>query len=408
MASREKQVVFKFHGFPTMSETFITGNIIAAIRAGYDVKLLVNQVNSMSQASQPDLIEHYGLMGRIVRLHPPRGLFPRIKRFLELILNGRRFGRYLRYTMLSSKLSVANLYWLHFYEQFEQTEVFHVHFEPNLYPLLIMKRLGVIRGRILLTFHGYDAHAVLTQKGPNYLTSFKRYIDGVSVNSNYLKQVLIAQGFDESMIRVIPMGVETDYFRSSMPPTPNQPFKLLSVGRLIPLKGHAYGLQVLRILLDRGLAVEYSIVGSGRELNKLKGQAAELRVQRAAHFLGSRTQHEIRELLSEHQLLLMTSVFDGERREAFGVVSLEAQSMLLPVVAFDSGGVRDTFKDGYSGYLVPEFDVQAMADKIQLLANNPDLYSDLSKNARRHVVENLDLELTNRAYLKWYQTENQD
>ena len=176
------------------------------------------------------------------------------------------------------------------------------------------------------------------------------------------------------------------------------------MGRLIPLKGHHLGIQVLANLLDKGLDVTYTIIGNGAQMQSLKDQVNTLGIQERVFFKGELSQKKIQELLPQHHCFLMTSVFDGERREAYGVVSVEAQSMGLPVIAFDSGGVSSTLDANRSGILVDEGDTSAMTEAVSRLIEEPVLFNKMSTEAQNFASTQRDLKQTVAKYLECYKS----
>jgi glycosyltransferase involved in cell wall biosynthesis len=66
--------------------------------------------------------------------------------------------------------------------------------------------------------------------------------------------------------------------------------------------------------------------------------------------------------------------------ESFGRTIIEAWAHGKPVVAFDTGGARYLIEHGHDGLLVPEGDVEALADALQLLEQRPDLRCRLAEN----------------------------
>jgi len=68
--------------------------------------------------------------------------------------------------------------------------------------------------------------------------------------------------------------------------------------------------------------------------------------------------------------------------EALGGVVLEAMAMGVAVVAYDSGGVGECFRDGISGYLVKKGDKTGAANRAVSLLNNPALRQDMIAKAK--------------------------
>jgi glycosyltransferase involved in cell wall biosynthesis len=77
--------------------------------------------------------------------------------------------------------------------------------------------------------------------------------------------------------------------------------------------------------------------------------------------------------------------------EPFGGVVMEAMSMGLPVIATNLGGSLDQVVEGVTGFLVPPADPNALAAKIERLANNPDLRRKMGAAGRERIVKNFSL-----------------
>ena len=400
------KVAFKFYAFPSVSETFIVSNIIAAIDSGVDANLIVNQINSIEKSSQKDLIQQYDLLKRTYQFDQPANQYVRWTSFLKRLFNPVYAGYFVRMCILKRKLTLAHMFHLGFYRQFRDVDVFHVHFSINVEPLLALKAIGYIKSKIVVTFHGFDAHDMFVNRNKSRLLSrYNEYVDHITVNSGYLKEVLIDQGFRADQLDIVPIGIDTTAFSTTGPIShQSAPFKLISVGRLIPLKGHHLGIQVLANLLDKGLDVTYTIIGNGAQMQSLKDQVNTLGIQERVFFKGELSQKKIQELLPQHHCFLMTSVFDGERREAYGVVSVEAQSMGLPVIAFDSGGVSSTLDANRSGILVDEGDTSAMTEAVSRLIEEPVLFNKMSTEAQNFARTQRDLKQTVAKYLECYKS----
>lgn len=73
----------------------------------------------------------------------------------------------------------------------------------------------------------------------------------------------------------------------------------------------------------------------------------------------------------------------SSRYEGFGLVLIEAMACGVPVIAFDcENGPRSIITDGKDGFLIPSFDIEAMADKLLLLMHDERLRLQMGSNAQ--------------------------
>lgn len=400
-------VVFKLRQFPTVSETFIVNAITATIDAGFDVRILVNRVNPPDNASQPQLIAQYKLMDKVDSLSDqPTDKKIRYKAFFKMLLNPLKTFFFLRLSVVLKKLTMDYVFWFQKLDALRKSQMFHVHFSTMEYPLLALKKIGYLKAPLMVTFHGYDAYALPSGiQLKSMLSDYKKFVKHITVNSNFLKQILINKGFKDSQINIVPMGVNSKLFdrdgRTDLPP--QEPFKLITIGRLVPYKGQDYGIRIVKELIDKGMNVKYTIVGNGTQLEALKALIIKLELQDNVQLIGSVKQKEVIELLKEHHIFLMTSTVDNTgRREPFGLVAVECQALGLPIIGFDSGGFPETMKDNYTGFLVEDQNIKAAVDKVEAFIKDRQLLETFSKNAKKHVRENFELEKTNALYIKNY------
>lgn len=402
----KKSVVFKIRAFPVVSQTFITSCIIEAIKNGYSVSIIADQRNDLKESSQEDLLKRYHLMERLMVPQSPQQKMKRLSSAFFLFLNPVLFYYFIRYCLLQGKISLSYLFTLKFYSPIRKVPTYHVHFANFVSPLFELKKIGFLSSNIVVTFHGAEAHLL---PGGDQLkklrADFETYATHLTVNSGYLKKVLVERGFNKNLIKIVPVGIDVNFFQmnNAVKNWHQEEFKLITIGRLVTYKSQKLGIEVVGILKGKGYNVNYTILGSGSEYENLDNYRNELGLQKCVDLLSSKNQSEIKELLRRHHAFLMTSTVDIKgRREAFGVVSLEAQAMGLPVVGFNSGGFPETVYNGSTGFIVPEGNVLEMSKAVEKFINDRDLWRQMSQNARVFVEENFSIFNTNKKYLELY------
>jgi phosphatidylinositol alpha-1,6-mannosyltransferase len=160
---------------------------------------------------------------------------------------------------------------------------------------------------------------------------------------------------------------------------------LLSVSRLVPMKGHDVVIESLPALAAAFPGLVYLIVGQGPHRPALEQLAHDRGVAARVVFAGPVPGDE----LSAHyalatlfiQLSRVTGEYDG--LEGFGLSFLEAASHGLPSVAGRSGGVPEAIAEGVSGVLIPPEDSAAFVAVAKRLLSDPDGLRRLSDGARR-------------------------
>lgn len=398
-------IVFKTNGFPTFSETFIVSNITAAIDAGYEVKIIVDVINPKSNTSQSSILAKYGLLDKVSKFQQPEGnTFRKIKAILSL-LNPLLSYYYVKYWILKGKKSLDYLFILNYYLEYRNAKVIHVHFATAIHPLFELKEMGFLKSKIIVTFHGYDEHGLLYgEQLTNTIHNFKKYVSHITTNSQYLKSKLETKGFNPDDIKIITIGIDTSFFKDEKDhDIENKPFKIVTVGRLVEIKGQVYGIKAVKVIKDKGYNVAYTIVGDGDELINLQELVAKLNLEDTVTFYGLGNQNEIKLVLKEHHLFLMTSTSDRNgRSEAFGVVSLEAQAMGLPVLGFQSGGFPETLIEGKTGVTVKDKDIEAMANTIEDLILNGGKLQEMGKAAKKYIRDNFSSNIVTCKYIDLY------
>jgi len=228
-------------------------------------------------------------------------------------------------------------------------------------------------------FHGMDLAFALKHPRKAWLTKLVlKDAHRIICANNYTAELLRANfpGLESKTIvsnpgvSEYPERVKLDFFRNESEPL------ILSIGRLVKRKGFASVIKAL----PKGC--HYVIIGQGPELENLKELAGP-----EVNFIGQVSEAEKWSWLEACDLFIMpASDLEGDF-EGFGIVYLEANLVAKPVIAGDSGGVRDAVEDGFNGLLVDPNDPRAIQAAIQKLIADPELRQRLGRQGRERALK---------------------
>jgi len=186
---------------------------------------------------------------------------------------------------------------------------------------------------------------------------------------------LASRGIRRDLVRVVYPGIDSRHYTpdaSRRAPTPVFAY----LGRLKRYKG--VDLVVRAFARVRHPDARLLIAGTGDFRPELERLVDSLALTDRVEFLGFIGEAEKVDLLRRAWSLAFASP-----KEGWGITNLEAAACGTPVVASDSPGLRESVRDGETGYLVPHGDVEAMGERLQRFADAPDLVERLGSNGRR-------------------------
>jgi glycosyltransferase involved in cell wall biosynthesis len=233
-----------------------------------------------------------------------------------------------------------------------------------------------------------------------------KYTKAVIAVSEFVKNSLKREGVSEDKIFLIHNGVDVEEYtpvprkereklRSYMTDEPvSQAIGL--VGNLVEMKGLRYFMQALPLIFKNHPGTLVAVVGDGPLLSEMKKSVKEAGFSHRVKFLG-RLNKLTRNVMSALDVLVQPSL-----TESFGLTAAEALSCQVPVVASNIGGLPELIKDGINGFLVPPKDYSALAEKVNIILDDPDKRIRFGKAGRQHIIENFRIQDTAEKYLALY------
>ncbi|RKQ40745.1 colanic acid biosynthesis glycosyltransferase WcaL [Enterobacter sp. R1(2018)] len=359
--------------FPVASETFVLNQIVAFIDMGYEVEIVAIQkgdlTNTHAAFNEYHLAEKTTWLmdepeGKVAKLQSRalntlRGaLRPRTWR----ALNASRYGEEARNLILSSICGRNS--------QTLRADVFIAHFGPAGVTAAKLRELGLLQGKIATVFHGIDisGREALAHYTPEYQQLFVRG-DLMLPISNLWAGRLEKMGCPPAKIAVSRMGVDMDRFSLRPVKAPAGTLEIISVARLTEKKGLHVAIEACRLLKERGVDFRYNILGIGPWEIRLRTLIEQHQLDDVVFMPGFKPNHEVKAMLDEADLFLLPSVTgeDGDM-EGIPVALMEAMAVGIPVISTVHSGIPELIDAGHSGWLVPEYDAIALADRLQAFA----------------------------------------
>ena len=288
------------------------------------------------------------------------------------------------------------------------TRLLHAHFGKNGYILGPLAR--TLDVPLVTTFHGFDATYAGDPAGPGGFNQTRFFRTGRAAMargkgfsiavSGFIRERLLAMGFDERRIFQHYIGIDTKLF-APQPQVARRKARVVSVARFVEYKGHRYIIDALAKVAAAGVSVELVMIGQGPLRDEIE-QLARRRLPDVT-LMENLSQQEIRDVVASARVYVHGSVtLENGHAEAMGLANLEALGVGTPVVAFDSGGVGEAMRPGVTGFTVPERDTDAMADAIGRLLTDDDLWAASSQAATAFVAENFDIQVQSRLLEDYY------
>jgi colanic acid/amylovoran/stewartan biosynthesis glycosyltransferase WcaL/AmsK/CpsK len=418
--------------FPEPSETFILRQIGGLLDLGHEVDIYADTRSDLSVPLQPE-VTRYRLLERTTFMDMPPECAPwelpawpedkdtwvpgasepipnrerlarakamkarcreRAPELTEQVLNEEHYGY--RARSLSALYRLDRLSGLN-----RQYDVLHAHFGPVGESYRFARELW--KAPLVVSFHGYDFSTVPRKEGRDCYARLFAAADLVTVNSDYTFGEVEKLGCRAAKLRKLPVGLNPSEFVFKER-TFSQPVRLVTVARLVEIKGHEFCLRAMAEVRRSHPHLRYDVIGDGPLRKKLEVLTDELGLRDVVAFRGTKTGSELKALLEAAHLFLLCSVRVGGDREGQGLALQEAQACGLPVIATRHGAFLEGLLEGESGLLVPERDVRALGESLKVLLGHPERWPAMGRAGRRFVETRFDIRELNQQLQALYES----
>lgn len=379
--------------YPAFSHTFILREVAMLRRQGFTLR--VASINAPDRPMpQLTVVERDEALATFYVKQQPVAV---IVRALFWAFRHHAFGtlRSLRHAWTLARWDLRRLVFNHFYwaeailvgqwmAAHDLTHL-HVHFAtPAAMVGLLARHAFPIR--FSMTVHGpdefYDApgHALREKViGADFVICISHFA------RSQLMKLSPPEAWDK--LHVCRLGVDPSHFRPPVASRPEQPFTIVSVGRLSEAKGHLILLRAVHRLVQEERSLRLFLIGGG-PLERLLQVWVEVHgLTDIVTLTGAVDQDHIRDYYARADCFALASFAEG-----IPVVLMEAMAMAIPCVTTHITGIPELIRHERDGLLVPPGDESSLAAAIGSLMDDPSLRQRLGAAGRERVSRDYDLE----------------
>ena len=181
-------------------------------------------------------------------------------------------------------------------------------------------------------------------------------------------------GIPDEQIHLIDICVDHDLYKPNL--ASKTPYPLVSyLGRIKKYKSVDHLVRAFAIIKREVPDARLVLLGDGDDVPRLKQLAAQLGLS-GVEFLGwVKSEEKVRYLQMSHV------VANPSSKEGWGLTVIEANACGTPVVASDVPGLRDSVRDGETGFLYPYGDIGNLAEKTIRILKDSSLRTEIERNA---------------------------
>lgn len=402
------KIAFILGPFPVLSETFILNQITGLLVRGHEVHIYGYKPDDTSKV-HPD-VEKYQLLERTYYVPQiPNNYFFRFLKGLIFIFANHKAPLVLLQSLNIFKYgkraaSMRLLYSVIPLLKSQSYDIIHCQFGMYGIEGMILQDVGAIKGKLITSLRGYDISWYVKACGEDVYDKLFVKGDFFLANCEFFRQRAIKLGCDEKKIVVHGSGIDCSRFTYKPRYPESDGIRIATTGRLVEKKGIEYSIRAVAKVVKLYQNIEYNIIGDGYLKEHLQQVISELNVADKIKLLGWKNQKEIIEILDNTHLFIAPSVTAQDGNQDAPVNTLkEAMAMGLPVIGTLHGGIPELVEDGISGFLVPERDVDAIAQKLHYFIEHPEVWEQMGKAGRAYVEEHYDINKLNDELVEIYQ-----
>jgi glycosyltransferase involved in cell wall biosynthesis len=250
--------------------------------------------------------------------------------------------------------------------------------------MLLSAELGL---PYVVSVHGLDAFSTKQVSGfagewcRRICQQVYRFSRRVICISEHVRERVLEGTGSSARTSVVYNGVDPELFSPGGEPSSGGPI-VLSVGNLIPIKGHEVLIRAVASVVPDFPELTLEIIGGGPEHSRLRTLAQQLHIGERVHFLGRQPRHQVAVAMRRCAVFALPSRYEG-----LGCAYLEAMSVGKPVIACRGQGIAEIIQHGSNGFLVGPDNEKELTLALAMLLRDELRCRNLGASARDTILE---------------------
>jgi glycosyltransferase involved in cell wall biosynthesis len=384
-------------GYPRISETFISNEILLLEKLGFSIHLI-------SMRRPRENFSHRSVNKiRATVDYLPETLLKPLPRLLyhNLLLAAKRpklyaaalKTAYRRFLRTHKSATIKHLlqagYLAHRFLPASGITHLHAHFahSPTSVAMFTSQLTGL---PFSFTAHAKDIYTSDPRQIREKIGLAQFAITCTEYNRRYLSK--LSDG-NTTPIHRIYHGIDIQLFcnKNEIPRIPVQPYQILTIARLTAKKGLPTIYKALRILCDQGISLHHTHIGGGEDREKVISLIKDLNLESVTRLLGTQPHQVVLEHYKNAELFVLgCEVAPNGDRDGIPNVLAESMAMGLPVVATHLSGIPELVENEKTGLLVPSGQPDKLAAAMLHLLTDLNLRSRIATAARQRVARAFD------------------
>jgi len=387
-------------GYPRISETFISNEILLLEKMGFELHLfpMRRPRENFSHASVKKI------KARVDYL--PTELFADFCRLISpnIFLAVKRPSAYRRTLQISAegiqknKGTVASLATLKHLLQagyltnnilLKERNIVHLHGHFAHSPTSVTQFASFLSGTpFSFTAHAKDIYTTDKKKLRRKIEHARFITTCTNYNEVYLKTVA---GNSSTPIFCIYHGIDIDLFQPQGQTCPVVPYQILTVARMTEKKGLPTLYKALKILYESEVQFHHTLIGDGDDREKILALISSLGLNSCCEWVGTQTHEKVLQHFSKSDLFVLPcEIAKSGDRDGIPNVLVESLAMGVPALSTEVSAIPEILLNDRTGITVPPSDPDQIAQAVKRMLTDHVLRRKLITNGRKYVEAEFD------------------